>query len=108
MSHIDVAYREFGQGEPLVLVTALGALMDMWDARFVLRLAARYRVVIFDNRGIGRTGAGTAPWSVGRFASDTAGLIRALGFERAHLLGWSLGGDVALCLAVDHPELLDR
>lgn len=63
---------------------------------------------MFDNRGMGHTTSGTAQWSIDRFAADTAGLIKALGFERANVLGWSLGGDIALGLAVRFPEVVER
>ncbi len=105
---IDVAFRELGRGEPLFMITAYSVTMDMWDARLLRQLASRYRVIIFDNRGMGKTSPGTAPWSIDRFAADTAGLIRELGYDRASVLGWSLGGDVALGLAVEYPEIVER
>lgn len=105
---IDVAFRELGRGEPLLMITAYSVSMDMWDTRLLRQLASRYRVIIFDNRGMGKTGAGKAPWSIDRFATDTAGLIRELGYDRANVLGWSLGGDVALGLAVAYPEMVER
>ncbi len=105
---IDIGYREFGLGEPLVMITAFSAVMDMWDTRLIRRLASRHRVIIFDNRGMGKTGVGAAPWSIPRFAADTAGFIKAIGCEHADVLGWSMGGDIALSLVVDFPELVDR
>jgi pimeloyl-ACP methyl ester carboxylesterase len=105
---IDVAFRELGRGEPLFMITAYSVSMDMWDARLLRHLASRYRVIIFDNRGMGKTTAGTAPWSIGRFAADTAGFIRQSGYERANVLGWSLGGDIALGLAVAYPRMVER
>ncbi len=105
---IDVAYKVFGEGEPLVLISAYMATMARWDAHFLQSLAAEYRVIIFDNRGMGDTTSGRAQWTIDRFAADTAGLIRALGLEKAHVLGYSLGGDIALSLAVNFPEVVDR
>ena len=108
VADIDIAYREFGAGEPLVLITAYATTMDMWDARFISRLSKRYRVIAFDNRGMGMSTTGTAEWSIDRFAADTAGLIDALGLCKTHVLGWSLGGDIALSLAVHFPEKVDK
>ncbi len=105
---IEVAFRELGWGEPLFMIPAYSVTMDMWDARLLWHLASRYRVIIFDNRGMGKTSAGTEPWSIDRFVADTAGLIRELGYERANVLGWSLGGDIALGLAVAYPETVER
>lgn len=97
-----------GEGEPLVMISAYAITMDMWDESFIERLASSYRVITFDNRGMGGTTSGTAPWSIDRFAADTAGLIRALGLDSANVLGWSLGGDVALGLTVEFPETVER
>ena len=108
VADIDMAYREFGAGEPLILATAYSTTMDMWDARFIRRLATRHRVIVFDNRGMGKSTAGTAVWGIDRFAGDVAGLIDALGLGKAHVLGWSLGGDIALSLAVRFPEKVDK
>ena len=105
---IDIACRKLGEGEPLVMISAYAITMDMWDESFVQELASRYEVIMFDNRGMGHTTSGTAPWSIDRFAADTSGLIRALGIDRANVCGWSLGGDVALGLAVDFPERVER
>jgi pimeloyl-ACP methyl ester carboxylesterase len=105
---IDVACTEYGEGEPLFMVTAYSTTMDMWDPRFVERLASKYKVIVFDNRGLGDTTEGDAPWSIDRFATDTTRLIEALGYDKANVLGWSLGGDIALSLAVNFPEKVDR
>lgn len=105
---IDIACRKLGEGEPLVMISAYAITMDMWDESFIQELASRYEVIMFDNRGIGHTTSGTAPWSIDRFAADTSGLLRALGFDSANVCGWSLGGDVALGLAVDFPERVER
>ncbi len=105
---IDIAYRTIGDGPPLFLIPGFMATMELWDGRFVRNLAAEYQVVLFDNRGMGKTTSGRGAWSIDRFANDTAGLIETLGYEKAHVLGWSLGGDVALSLAVNHAERVDR
>jgi pimeloyl-ACP methyl ester carboxylesterase len=65
-------------------------------------------VIAFDDRGIGMSTTGTAAWSIDRFAADAAGLIDALGLGKAHVLGWSMGGDIALSLAVPFPEKVDK
>jgi len=101
---IDVAFKQFGEGEPLVMITGYSTTMDTWDPDFLQALASKFKVVVFDNRGMGKTTAGTAPFTIDRFADDTAGLIRALGFGSAHVLGWSIGGDIALDVAVRHPD----
>ncbi len=105
---IDIAYRALGEGPPLFLISGFMATMELWDQKFLSSLAAEYRVVVFDNRGMGKTTPGKGSWGIDRFAGDTAGLIEALGYDKAHVLGWSLGGDIALSLAVNYAERVDR
>lgn len=108
VADIDVAYKSFGSGEPLVLITAYIATMDTWDPFFLETLATRYRVVVFDNRGMGKTSCGEAEWTMERFADDTAGFIEVLGLSPSNVLGWSMGGDVALALSVRRPDVVKR
>jgi pimeloyl-ACP methyl ester carboxylesterase len=109
VGNIDLAYREFGHGSPLVLIQGSGAAMDVWDARMLKLLAHRHRVVIFDNRGVGfSTDDPATPMTMQLLADDTAGLIRKLHLGRPDVLGWSLGGFIAEELAVRHPGLVNR
>src|SRR4051812_11832423 len=86
------AYRDIGPriGVPLVLLNHWGAVLDNFDPRIVDGLASKHRVIAIDYRGIGASG-GKAPVAVGEMARDTIALIRALGFEKIDLLGFSLG-----------------
>ncbi len=81
------------------MTSAYMATVARWDAHLLRSLAAEYQVIIFDNRGMGGTGSGYARWTIDQFAADTAGLTRALGFEKTHVLGYAPGGDIALSLA---------
>jgi pimeloyl-ACP methyl ester carboxylesterase len=105
---IEVGYKSFGGGEPLVMIPAYIATMDVWDPHFLVKLATKYEVIVFDNRGMGKTSAGESEFTIDRFADDTAGLIEALGLERANVLGWSIGGDIALSLALNHRDRVRR
>ena len=105
---ITIAYKTFGAGEPLLMITGYIATMDIWDPLFLERLAAKRQVITFDNRGMGKTTGGEVDWTIDRFADDTAGLLDALSFNQADVLGWSLGGDVALSLAVRNPEKISK
>jgi pimeloyl-ACP methyl ester carboxylesterase len=71
---IDIAYRMFGKGEVLVLIPGSSMTMDEWEPTVLNRLASNHTVIIFDNRGIGKTTAGNKTWSIEQFANDTAGL----------------------------------
>ena len=105
---INIAYRVLGQGDPIVLIMGYGSTMDLWDPRFLDNLTSQYRVLIFDNRGMGNTTAPPGNFSIGQFADDTAGLMAALGIEKAHVMGWSMGSFVAQELAIRYPEKVDR
>jgi 3-oxoadipate enol-lactonase len=101
---VDVAYDELGAGPPLVLLHAGVADRGMWDDVAPL-LAGSFRTIRCDLRGYGETPLPDGPYV---HADDVAGLLAALGLERAHLLGVSMGGQVALDLAIARPELVDR
>jgi pimeloyl-ACP methyl ester carboxylesterase len=103
-----VAYRVVGTGPPMVLITGYTATMESWDPRFVGALARRYRVVIFDNAGVGHTQALPAPLTIDAMANQTSALISALGLGKADVLGWSMGGTIAQALAVLHPAQVRR
>jgi pimeloyl-ACP methyl ester carboxylesterase len=108
VADLDVAYRVMGQGEPLLLITGLGATIDIWDPTLLAELAAHYTVVVFDNRGMGGTTAPPGELSIEQLADDAEGLLRALGFDQAHVLGYSMGGYVAQELALKYPQRVMR
>lgn len=99
---ISMHYVEAGGGEPLVLIMGFGGDHLAWG--FQLRaFAERYRVIAFDNRGVGQTDTPDSPYTTRMMATDTAGLMDALGIARAHVLGVSMGGMIAQELALGHP-----
>jgi len=108
IADIDVAYRVFGKGYPLVLIMGYSGTMDLWQPRVLASLARRYRVIIFDNRGMGETPSSEKPFSIEQFADDTAGLLDALGIKQAHVLGWSMGTNIALEFALRYPEKVNK
>jgi pimeloyl-ACP methyl ester carboxylesterase len=104
----QVGYRQLGTGTPLVLIMGLSGSIDDWAPSFVNALAERYRVVVFDNAGIGRTAPLPAPLTIGAMAEQTSAFISALGLGKVDVLGWSMGGMVAQALAVTHPSQVGR
>ena len=72
--------------------------------RLLPALAEHLRVIVFDNRGIGRTDGPDQPYAVPMMAADTIGLMDALGIGSAHILGFSMGGFIAQQMALDYPE----
>ena len=106
---IAFAYRDLGprDGVPLVLLNHWGAVLDNFDPRVVDGLASKHRVIATDYRGIGAS-SGTAPVTVDEMARDAIALIRALGFDKVDLLGFSLGGFVAQDVALKAPGLVRK
>lgn len=105
---ISMGYTVTGEGHPLVLITGYSATMDMWDPLLIKELSSRYKVILFDNRGMGRTSASARPFSIELFVEDTVGLMDALKIKKAHILGWSMGTFIAMELALKHPDRVDK
>ena len=125
---IEIEYEVFGPetGPPMVLIMGLGAQMILWRDDFCQMLVDRgYRVIRFDNRDIGRSTwldhlgvpnvmalmsaaasgqPAEAPYRLADMAADTAGLLDALGIERAHIVGASMGGMIAQTFAIQYPQ----
>ena len=104
----SIAFSERGTGSPLLLVGGYGTTRLIWEEATLDRLARWYRVIVFDQRGVGDTDAGTDGFSIRRFAEDACGLIQGLGIEKCAVLGWSMGSLVAQELALAHPERVGR
>ena len=103
VNDIDMYYEIHGQGEPVVLIAGLNSDHTLYRG-IIPRLAERYQVVAFDNRGVGQTDKPDIPYSIEMMADDTAGLLHALGITQAHILGTSMGGRIAAALALQHPQ----
>lgn len=103
------AYREFGAPSaiPLVFLHHLTATLDDWDPAVLDGVAATRHIIIFDNRGVGRSG-GVTPDSVAAMAEDAAAFLDAKGLKQVDLLGFSLGGFIAQRLAATRPALVRR
>jgi pimeloyl-ACP methyl ester carboxylesterase len=99
----NVVYRVVGKGQPLVMVMGYAGTMETWDPRFVDTLSRHYRVIVFDNAGLGGTANVPAPLSIDAMADQTAALISSLNLTAPDVLGWSMGSMIAQSLAVRHP-----
>src|ERR1035437_6873774 len=96
-------YESRGRGPAVLLVMGLGMTLSGWW-RTVPVLARSFRVLSFDNRGIGRSDGSALPYSVAAMADDAIAVLDAAGEQRAHVYGISLGGMVAQELALRHPD----
>ncbi|MBA3721438.1 MAG: alpha/beta hydrolase [Parachlamydiaceae bacterium] len=105
---IEIAYYTHGHGEPLVLIMGFKGTMAMWDPAFIRELAKHYKVIAFDNRGMGiSSDTKENNTTIQQMSNDTAEFIPGLGYQKVNLLGWSMGTSIALQLALDHPEMLN-
>jgi 3-oxoadipate enol-lactonase len=96
-------YHIHGQGEPLLLITGFSGDLYNWKKAIPL-LEKSYRVIVFDNRGSGFTEDPGTPFTMETLGDDAAALLDALDIEKAHVMGWSMGGNVAQELALRHPD----
>jgi pimeloyl-ACP methyl ester carboxylesterase len=103
-----VGYRIVGSGPPLVMIGGYPTTMEDWDPRLVDALARHYRVVIFDNAGIGDTQRLPGRLTIDAMARQTDALIETLHLSRPDILGWSMGGMIAQALAVLDPSKVGR
>ena len=100
---IEIFYEETGTGDPLLLIAGFACDHTNWS-RMIPMLASRHRVIVFDNRGVGQTSATNTPYSIRQMAEDAAGLLDAIGLNRVHVAGHSMGGQIAQELALAQPE----
>jgi len=106
---VEFAYRQLGPstGVPVVFLTHLAGVLDNWDPRVVDGIAAKHRVIAFDNRGVGAS-SGSTPTTIEQMASDAVTFIRALGFDQVDLFGFSMGGMIAQVIAQQQPQLVRK
>jgi pimeloyl-ACP methyl ester carboxylesterase len=85
---VEFAYRRLGPdtGVPVIFLTHLAAVLDNWDPRVVDGIAAKHRVIAFDNRGVGAS-SGSTPTTIEEMASETVTFVRALGWTRSTCSG---------------------
>lgn len=104
---IEMYYEVSGDGPPLVLI--LGLAGDLSEVGGIIAgFAEHFTVLAFDNRGAGRTDKPHEPYTIERMADDTVGLMRHVGVAKAHVLGISMGGRVAMDVALRYPDMVDR
>ncbi len=104
---VNLHYEVYGSGDPVILSHGLLDNCSIWKAQAEI-MARRHTVVLYDHRGHGLSGKPRGDYSVRSLTEDLRGLITGLGLERAALVGHSLGGMVALCLAIEHPDLVSK
>ncbi len=105
LNDTELYYESYGQGEPLVLIGGFSADHLVW-VTVSEKLAEKYRVIVFDNRGSGQSSITNGPYSIAQFAKDVVDLCHALDISKAHFIGNSMGGFILQVLAHEYPHLV--
>ncbi len=100
-------YRDEGAGQPVMLIHGVGADSSSWD-EIAPGLAQRFRVLRLDLRGHGRSGRIEGDCTLDDFVRDLLDVMDAAGVDKAHVVGFSLGGLIAQGIALSHPDRVDR
>lgn len=101
----ELYYEVHGSGNPLLLSTGLGGNASFWALQ-VPRFAKDFTVVVYDHRGSGQSTMSRIVYSVDQMTADVVALMDALGIERAHFVGHSLGGAIGQVMGIEHPDRL--
>ena len=106
LGDIEMYYEEKGSGEAVLLVPASWWPSDTWNVRVVPFLSQRFRTIIFDCRGTGRTSKTKDGYTVAQFAKDGIELVEYLGVNRCHVVGFALGGQIVQAMAIERSDLV--
>lgn len=107
LNGIDMYYEVSGEGSPLLLIAGLASDSKSWVS-VLPALQACHRVIVFDNRGVGRTVPQDAPTSIQQMTDDCVALLKHLNVPRVHVVGHSMGGQVAMDLAIRYPSCVGK
>lgn len=105
LGDLELNYSEHGDGSPVLGIMGFSLDKRFWAAQ-IPAVTKTHRLIVFDNRGIGRS-TGGAPTSIDQMADDTVRLLDHLGIERTVLFGVSMGGTIAQRLVLDHPDRVE-
>lgn len=104
---IQLHYVEKGEGFPLILLHGNGEDHTYFEHQ-ITYFSKKYRVIAIDSRGHGRSPRGDAPFSIWQFAEDLHDFMDEKGIKKAHILGFSDGGNIGLCYALRYPEYIEK
>ena len=105
---VTLVYRESGSGYPVIFISGLGSTTEMWNPPVIEKISRYFRVIVFDNRGMGYSSGSKKPFSIPLLARDTAMLMDALGIPSAHIIGHSMGASIAQELVSGFPAKVTR
>jgi 3-oxoadipate enol-lactonase len=104
---LNINYQVQGQGDPLVMISGFTGNLQNWMFQ-TPTFKRYYKVITFDNRGSGKSSKPAGPYSAKLMAEDTLALMDYLGVEKAHIVGFSMGGSIAQEIAIDFPQRVNK
>ena len=104
---VKLYYEIYGEGDPVVLIGGLGSQLQSWATQVPI-YSKHFKVIVFDNRGSGKSDKPEVGYSTEDMAHDTAALMDELGIESAHIVGKSMGGMIGQWLAIKHPAKVKK
>ena len=104
---INIYYETYGEGEPVVLISGLGSPIASWETQVPI-YSEKYNVIVFDNRGIGKSEITEPGFTISDMADDVIGLLDHLGIEKAVFIGKSMGGMITQRIGINYPERVNK
>ena len=100
---VDIWYEVFGEGPPLLLVSGTGHDHTLWANQFPY-FEREFRCIVFDNRGVGKSAVPPPGYSLVNMANDAVAVLDVVGMEKAHVMGYSMGGHISQELCLWYPN----
>ena len=107
VNNIEISYEIHGDGEPLLLIGGYGMVKESWDLQ-TSYFSRYFRVITFDNRGVGESSIPAQSYTIADMAADTVALLDVLGIKTANIFGVSMGGLIAQVLSLDFPDRVKK
>lgn len=104
---IKIYYETYGNGEPVVLISGLGSPLGSWETQIPI-YSEKFRVIVFDNRGVGRSEVTEPGFTIQDMADDTVGLLESLNISKASFIGKSMGGMITQWIGINHSERVNK
>ncbi len=102
-----IYYEEYGSGAPLLMISGLGSDISSW-LPIIIPLSKKFRLLVFDNRGVGRSSTDNNGITIDDMVGDSVALIDHLGLKKVNILGHSMGGMIAMRLAASNVNRLEK
>ncbi|MFX0059388.1 MAG: alpha/beta fold hydrolase [Candidatus Hodarchaeota archaeon] len=105
---ININYKILGSGDPFILIHGLSSSLNSWPPYSIRQFSKYFNIILFDNRGAGRTDAPDGNYDAKMMADDTIGLMDALNIKKTYLLGFSMGGCIAQEIVLNYPNRVTK